>query len=201
MDIFIALENIDRSGEIVIFQFLGNHEDGPVALGWLKVSHCELGLERTTPEQPVHLHRRQLRLDPGEIVPAEIEIWPSGTSFCASESLRVIAQGRALQVTPSLRVKTSKSGAWKIAMSWHLQATTANCFRRLSSQECVRKARALQAEGSVQSRRRKAAQEADLGLSTRQVGATWRLGKPKEDLSADRNRCLNTCRLLRKTPS
>ena len=77
MDLFVAIEKIDRTGDKVPFQFYCNHEDGPVALGWLRVSHRELDEKETTPYQPVHKHRRETKLNAGEIVPVEIEIWPS----------------------------------------------------------------------------------------------------------------------------
>ncbi|HTY81834.1 MAG TPA: CocE/NonD family hydrolase [Dehalococcoidales bacterium] len=93
MDLFIALEKIDRAGYIVPFPFFGNHDDGPVALGWLRVSHRELDEAKSTPYQPVHLHQRELKLKPGEIVPVEIEIWPSCTLFERGEKLRVTVQG------------------------------------------------------------------------------------------------------------
>ena len=74
MDLFVAIEKIDRTGDIVPFQFFGNHEDGPVALGWLRVSHRELDEEKSTPYQPFHKHQREIKLKAGEIVPVEIEI-------------------------------------------------------------------------------------------------------------------------------
>ena len=41
----------------------------------------------------MHPHVREQKLVDGEIVPVEIEIWPSGTRFEAGEALRVIVQG------------------------------------------------------------------------------------------------------------
>jgi predicted acyl esterase len=38
-----------------------------------------------------------LKIKKGEIVPLEIEIWPSGTRFKAGEKLRLIMQGTELQ--------------------------------------------------------------------------------------------------------
>ena len=100
MDLFVALEKIDRTGDIVPFQFFGNHEDGPVALGWLRVSHRELDEKKSTPYQPVHTHRKELKLKPGEIVPVEIEILPSGTLFERGETLRVVVQGSDIYAYP-----------------------------------------------------------------------------------------------------
>jgi uncharacterized protein len=93
MDLFVAIEKIDRAGYRVPFVFFGNHDDGPVALGWLRVSHRELDEEKSTAFQPVHRHRRLITLEPGQIVPVDIEIWPSSTLFHRGERLRVVVQG------------------------------------------------------------------------------------------------------------
>jgi predicted acyl esterase len=93
MDLFIAIQKLDRHGKYVPFAAFSALEDGPVALGWLRASHRELDQERSTPEQPWLLHQQQLKLNPGVPVPVEIEIWPSGTRFNAGEKLRVVVQG------------------------------------------------------------------------------------------------------------
>ncbi|MUZ76014.1 CocE/NonD family hydrolase [Agrobacterium vitis] len=93
MDLFVALDKMDEDGESVGFPFFATHLDGPVALGWLRVSHRELDPERSTPQAPVLLHQREQLLSPGEIVPVEIEIWPSSTLFRKGESLRLNVQG------------------------------------------------------------------------------------------------------------
>jgi predicted acyl esterase len=100
MDIFVALQKIDRAGYIVPFPFFGNHDDGPVALGWLRVSHRQLDKKKSTPYQPVHKHQREAKLKPGEIVPIEVEIWPSSTLFQPSEKLRVVVQGSDIYSYP-----------------------------------------------------------------------------------------------------
>jgi uncharacterized protein len=64
-------------------------EDGPVA----RVSHRELDAARSTEFQPVLAHQREQKLRPGEIVPVDIGIWPSGTSFAAGDGLRLVIQG------------------------------------------------------------------------------------------------------------
>ena len=93
MDLFVAIHKINRSGETVPFAFCWTHEDGPVALGWLRVSHRELDESRSTPYQPFLRHQREIKLKAGEIVPVDIEIWPSGTLFERGEKLRVVVQG------------------------------------------------------------------------------------------------------------
>jgi len=93
MDLFVAVEKFDRTEDIVPFQFFGNHEDGSVALGWLRVSHRELDEKNSTPYQPVYKHQREIKLKAGEILPVEIEILPSGTLFERGEKLRLVVQG------------------------------------------------------------------------------------------------------------
>ncbi|HSW57074.1 MAG TPA: CocE/NonD family hydrolase [Dehalococcoidales bacterium] len=100
MDLFVAVEKIDRAGYIVQFPYFGNHDDGGVALGWLRVSHRELDEAKSSAFQPVHKHRQEIKLQAGEIVPVEIELWPSGTLFEKGEKLRLIVQGSDIHAHP-----------------------------------------------------------------------------------------------------
>ncbi|MCL5734162.1 MAG: CocE/NonD family hydrolase [Actinobacteria bacterium] len=101
MDLFVALEKIDRAGNVVHFPFFNCWEDGPVALGWLRVSHREIDEAMSTRYQPFHPHNREVKLRAGEVVPVEIEIWPSSTIFHEGESLRVIVQGSDIYYHPN----------------------------------------------------------------------------------------------------
>jgi uncharacterized protein len=100
MDLFVAIEKIDRFGKTVPFAFCWVRDDGPVALGWLRVSHRELDEQQSTPYQPFLKHQKQMKLKPGEVVPVEIEIWPSSTLFEAGEKLRVTVAGGDLCMHP-----------------------------------------------------------------------------------------------------
>jgi predicted acyl esterase len=93
MDLFVALQKLDRDGNEVGFTFYAFYENGPVALGWLRVSHRALDPERSTAERPVHLHTHEERLAEGECVPVDIEFWPFSTRFEAGESLRLVIAG------------------------------------------------------------------------------------------------------------
>lgn len=93
MDLFVAVHKLDTEGNQAPFAFFSVYEDGPVALGWLRVSHRELDNARSTEYQPWLLHQRELRLIPGECVPVDIEILASSTLFRKGESLRLIIQG------------------------------------------------------------------------------------------------------------
>ena len=93
MDVFVGLHKLDKDGNFVPFAYYAQFDDGPVALGWLRASHRELDPEKSTEWQPVHPHTREQMIPPGDIVPLDIEIWPSGTHFAAGEKLRLIVQG------------------------------------------------------------------------------------------------------------
>ena len=97
MDLFVALQKMDTAGEVVNFPYYSMYDDGQVALGFLRVSHRELDEGRSTPQQPVLLHQRELRLRPGEVVPVEIELWPQSTLFFAGETLKVLIKGNDIQ--------------------------------------------------------------------------------------------------------
>ena len=101
LDLFVALEKIDPAGFLVPLAFFGNHDDGPVALGWLRASHRELDEEKSTPWQPVHKHARELKLGPGEVVPVNIEILPTSILFEKGEKLRLVVGGSDLYWYPS----------------------------------------------------------------------------------------------------
>ena len=94
MDLLVAVHKLDAQGRQVPFAFFAVYDDGPVALGWLRVSHRELDPLRSTEYQPWLLHQRELRLKPGECVPVDIEILASSTLFRQGESLRLVIQGR-----------------------------------------------------------------------------------------------------------
>jgi uncharacterized protein len=94
MDLFVAIQKLDVDGSEVPFVFYALLENGPAALGWLRVSHRELDEKRSSPQQPVHPHTREALLRPDERVAVEIEIWPSATHFAPGQGLRVVVQGK-----------------------------------------------------------------------------------------------------------
>lgn len=96
MDLFVGLSKLDRDGNEVLMAGYNDVEDGHVASGWLRVSHRELDLERSTELRPFLSHRRALPLSPGERVEVQVEILPSSTLFRAGESLVLRIQGTEL---------------------------------------------------------------------------------------------------------
>lgn len=98
-DLFVAVQKLDRDGEVLNFPYFTLQDDGQATHGWQRASHRELD-PRSTPQQPIHTHRIEERLKQGEIVPVEIELWPSSTLFRAGESLQVIVKGTDIQAYP-----------------------------------------------------------------------------------------------------
>jgi uncharacterized protein len=94
MDLFVAVRKIDRSGKVVHFPFHTIHDNGEAAFGCLRVSHRTLDPAQSTDYRPVLTHDRELRLAQHEIVPVDIEIWPSGTLFQSGDTLQILVQGR-----------------------------------------------------------------------------------------------------------
>ena len=102
MDLFIGVRKFDTEGQEVSFYAKTGYTEGPVAMGWLRVSQRALDEQRSTPWQPVLLHEDPLPVSPGDIVPVEIEILPSSTLFRAGETLRLVVQGKDLFAHPAL---------------------------------------------------------------------------------------------------
>ncbi len=100
-DLFVAIQKIDRNGELVGFHYYASYDTGPVALGWLRASHRALDTTLSTPEQPIQHHLREEMLTPAEPVPVEIEIWPSSTLFRKGERLRVLVKGSDIYAYPN----------------------------------------------------------------------------------------------------
>ena len=61
--------------------------------GRLRVSHRQLDTARSTPSEPYLTHTIEELLSPGEIVPVEIPIWPTGMRWRAGEQLYVVVAG------------------------------------------------------------------------------------------------------------
>lgn len=100
MDIFVTVEKLEGGEVRTPFTHWAVFEDGPVAFGWLRLSRRELDAERTTEWQPVLTNRSELKVRPGEVTQADIEILPSGTRFAKGDILRVRIKGRDIYSYP-----------------------------------------------------------------------------------------------------
>ncbi|MBM7645919.1 putative acyl esterase [Scopulibacillus daqui] len=86
MDLFVRIRNLDPDGNDV----WGIGPTGKptfLAQGWLRVSHRKLDPERTLPYRPFHAHDEEQLLQPGEVVPVDVEIWPTSIVFEAGHRL------------------------------------------------------------------------------------------------------------------
>jgi uncharacterized protein len=93
LDLFVLLRKFDATGkEVFFYGYNGFAHDG-VAKGWLRVSHRELDPKLSRPGRPWHTHKRSLPVQPGEVVPVEIEVLASSTSFEAGSRLCVEVLG------------------------------------------------------------------------------------------------------------
>jgi len=93
LDLFVVVHKLDAAGREVFFSGYSGYERDAVAKGWLRASHRELDASRSTPLRPWHRHARTEKLRAGDIVPLEIEIWPSATRFEAGSTLQLTIQG------------------------------------------------------------------------------------------------------------
>jgi len=90
----VAVRKIDCDGREIHFYAKDGYREGGVALGWLRVSQRHLDAKRSKPWRPFLSHDRSEKVQPGEVVPVEIEILPSSTAFETGESLRLVVSGR-----------------------------------------------------------------------------------------------------------
>ncbi len=93
LDLFVVVRKLDSAGREVFFPGFNGYERDAVAKGWLRASHRELDHSRSTPLRPWLSHTQVQKLRPNEIVPVEIEIWPSSTLFEAGSTLQIAIQG------------------------------------------------------------------------------------------------------------
>jgi predicted acyl esterase len=85
-DLFAIVRKLDRDGREV--RFPGQVSPAiAAAYGWLRASHRKLDAARSTPYRPYHTHDELHPLEPGAIVPVEIEIWPTSVVFEPGERL------------------------------------------------------------------------------------------------------------------
>lgn len=82
-------------GNEIQFRGMNGHYADMAARGQMRVSQRELDDGLSTEYQPVQKFKGERKLKPGEIVPVEIAILPSSTSFRKGESLSLTIQGYA----------------------------------------------------------------------------------------------------------
>ena len=71
-----------------------------VTRGWCKISRRELDPVESTEWHPVQKGASEQMLSAGEIVPVDIELYPSSTFFAAGETLQLIIAGDEIIPSP-----------------------------------------------------------------------------------------------------
>src|SRR5262245_36859064 len=82
-DLFAVVRNLRPDGSEVLYPGPQPSGDSVVAVayGWLRLSHRKLDPARSTPYRPWHTHDEIQKVQPGEVVPVEIEILPTSALF------------------------------------------------------------------------------------------------------------------------
>jgi predicted acyl esterase len=91
MDLFVAVQKLDKVGKWLPVNVLGRPHPG--APGKLRVSLRELDEKKSTEFQPIYPYNNPRKLKPGEIIPVDIEVWPSSRIWHRGEQLRVEVMG------------------------------------------------------------------------------------------------------------
>ena len=91
-DLFVALHAYDPSGKEITFQG-ANDPRGPVSHGWLRASHRRTDAKLSLPGRPWHTHDVVQKLNPGQIYPVDVEIWPTSMVFPKGYRLGLTVDG------------------------------------------------------------------------------------------------------------
>jgi predicted acyl esterase len=91
MDLFVAIQKLDKNGKWLPTYILGKPHPGTP--GKLRVSLRETDPATSTEFQPMYPYNNPQKLKPGEIVPIDIELWPSSRIWHPGEQLRVEVMG------------------------------------------------------------------------------------------------------------
>lgn len=97
MDLFITVKKLSTEGVEQPITFFGGTAPHPGAWGKMRVSHRALDKEMSTDFQPIQSHEKLEKLEPGQIVPVDIEINPTSRIWHAGETLRVQIAGNYLR--------------------------------------------------------------------------------------------------------
>ena len=107
MAMFIAVNKLDRDGNTVHFNgSVGNKRD-MVTRGNCRVSRRELDPVESTEWHPVQKGTSEQKLKAGEIVPVDIELYPSSTFFSVGETLQLIIASD--EIVPSVPYRKDAS--------------------------------------------------------------------------------------------
>lgn len=95
MDLFIAVQKLGTNGDLLPVTLFG--EPHPGAWGKMRVSRRKLNEKLSTDYCPVQAHTCDEKLEPGQIVPVDIEIVPTSRFFHKGQQIRVSVAGRYIR--------------------------------------------------------------------------------------------------------
>ena len=95
MDLFPWVIKLDKDGNYVPIRVMGAPYRG--AWGFLRCSHRDLDPQFASDFQPVHSHEKEERMQPGEIVPVDVEMYPHSRIWHKGEKLQVVVAGRFIK--------------------------------------------------------------------------------------------------------
>jgi len=99
-DLFLVFRVFTADMREVVFQgAIDPHT--PVAQGWLRASHRKLDPRLSTDYRPYHTHDELQPLKPGEVVPLDIELWPTSIVVPAGHRIALSVRGRDYEYAES----------------------------------------------------------------------------------------------------
>ncbi len=105
-DLFLVFRVFTADLREVVFQgAIDPHT--PIAQGWLRASHRKLDPALSTDYRPYHTHDELQPLKPGEVVPLEIELWPTSIVVPAGHRIALSVRGKDYQWQQSTGAKLS----------------------------------------------------------------------------------------------
>ena len=107
MALFIAVNKLDRDGDSVHFNGSVGSKRDMVTRGSCRVSRRELDPVESTDWHPVQRGASEQKLKAGEIVPVDIELYPSSTFFSVGETLQLIIASGEIIPSPPYKKDTS----------------------------------------------------------------------------------------------
>lgn len=96
MDLWVTVQKLDETGNQIPVRYQAGDSVSyahPGVPGKLRVSLRELDEKRSRPYKPFRNYRHRQVLKPKEIVPVDIEIWPTSMIWHAGQQIRVVVSG------------------------------------------------------------------------------------------------------------
>jgi predicted acyl esterase len=105
-DLFLVLRVLAPDLREVVFQgAIDPHT--PIAQGWLRASQRKLDAKLSTEYRPYHAHDEKQPLRPDEVVPLDIELWPTSIVVPAGYRIALTVRGRDYEWQSSTGAKLS----------------------------------------------------------------------------------------------